>query len=113
MWWQYRKYRWVETAGVVKKESERKAYKRRVFVVGRLVVGLCLLHLYFLSFFLLLQRIRTEQMNRHHDPNPFDEEEDEIVNPFSVNLLLHLPYSQPFYFWMSLPFKFTIRVLVM
>ncbi|KAF2565548.1 hypothetical protein F2Q68_00024423 [Brassica cretica] len=22
-------------------------------------------------------------MNRHHDPNPFDEEEDEIVNPFS------------------------------
>ncbi|WZY92323.1 hypothetical protein YC2023_064652 [Brassica napus] len=50
-------------------------------------------------------------MNRHHDPNPFDEEEDEIVNPFSVNLLLHLPYSQPFYFWMSLPFKFTIRVL--
>ncbi|KAH0914620.1 hypothetical protein HID58_029066 [Brassica napus] len=22
-------------------------------------------------------------MNRHHDPNPFDEEEEEIVNPFS------------------------------
>ena len=26
-------------------------------------------------------------MNLHHDPNPFDEEEDEIVNPFSVNFL--------------------------
>ncbi|WZY94430.1 hypothetical protein YC2023_066759 [Brassica napus] len=24
-------------------------------------------------------------MNRHHDPNPFDEEDEEIVNPFSVN----------------------------
>lgn len=32
-------------------------------------------------------------MNRHHDPNPFDEEEEEIVNPFSVTLFSESPLS--------------------
>jgi len=39
-------------------------------------------------------------MNRHHDPNPFDEEE--VVNPFSVIIfsILSLNYQIFFHFFL-------------
>lgn len=42
-------------------------------------------------------------MNRHHDPNPFDEEE-EVVNPFSVICLIFFILGFPilaFFFFRS------------